>query len=192
MRSVVVGDVAVEEGRSQPDPMLYFFSALATMCLKVFSAFSVNVAACRSVIPNGFEGSTAHGDAVSDITDEADGDMGGVALLSLGELGRLDQCVLEKLALDVLLVVLEMMEDVSLFSDARLECLLSDLVKFVALLKRDRAGEVVIDGVGELGVCARGGDGKDGIWISFRTTMSERWRHLRASRDETYSSAEVS
>lgn len=121
------------------------------MCRNIFSAFAVNVAACMSVMPYGFADSTTIGDAVSDLTDAADGDRGGVALLSLGELGRLDQFVLDRLALDVLLDVLEKTDEVSLFIDERLECLPSDFVKLVALLKRDRAGEVVMNCVGEPG-----------------------------------------
>jgi len=35
-------------------PMENFFSALAMVCLSIFSAFSVNVLACINVMPYGF------------------------------------------------------------------------------------------------------------------------------------------
>jgi hypothetical protein len=39
---------------SQPDPMENFFSALATVYRKIFSAFAVKELACNNVIPYGF------------------------------------------------------------------------------------------------------------------------------------------
>jgi hypothetical protein len=146
-------------------PILYFFSAFAIICRKIFSALGVKVAACMRVMPNAFGQSGALVFSNMGLADKRgdDGDRGGVALRSFGELGRLDQLVRERLALDVLLVVLDKTEPTSLVNDDLLECLLSDFVKFVALLNRDLAGDVTTECAGETGIFGDCGDGGDGI-----------------------------
>jgi hypothetical protein len=54
IRSFVAGQVIVfvrGYGESQPDPIVYFFSALAIVWRKIFSAFAVRVLACIKEIP---------------------------------------------------------------------------------------------------------------------------------------------
>lgn len=57
IRSFVEGhgwDVVKGWDESQPDPTENFFSAFATVCRKIFSAFAVSVVACINVMPYGF------------------------------------------------------------------------------------------------------------------------------------------
>jgi len=54
MRSCVSAQVVVDVrdlGQSQPDPMENFFSALAIVCLRIFSALGVKVLACNKDMP---------------------------------------------------------------------------------------------------------------------------------------------
>lgn len=80
--------------------------------------------------------------------DDAD-EVGGNALLSLGEAGKLPHLVLDRLALDSMLLnvptldVFDTTEPVSLLSDARLECLFSTFViPVAAALNSERVGEL--------------------------------------------------
>jgi hypothetical protein len=169
--------------------MLYFFSALATACLRIFSALGDNVAAWIRLIPYGFEKSGFLGFTIDGLIDCC-GDAGGEALLSLGDDGKLDQFVLDRLELDGFLP--GNTELLSLFRDDLLECLLIDLVKLVALLKRDRTGDVVTEWMDASGSFGDSGDGREGIWTSFRTTIKERCKAFRANLLDTYSRAAVS
>jgi hypothetical protein len=74
-----------------------------------------------------------------------------------------------------------------------LECRLNDLTGDSRVESNsDRAGEEVIELLGETDLGDDVGEGADGIWMSFRTTMREMCNRFLANLEETYSRADVS
>lgn len=112
-----------------------FFSALATVCRKIFSAFTVKVLACINVILYGF------GDVgVLGCESVGLGGVGGVAVKSFGDAGRLGQFVRDNEAVDDTEIF-----EATVASDIELiELLLRERLNVVGL-NNDRAGDVVIE-----------------------------------------------
>lgn len=94
---------------------------------------------------------------------------------SFGWDGKPGQFVREKVAMD----------DAESDIEALLECRLRGLeTKSDVMLNRDRAGDVVTEWVGELDR-EGAGQGFDGTWTFFRTTIRERCNRFLAIRSET-------
>jgi hypothetical protein len=157
-----------------------FFSALAIVWRKIFSAFGVIVLACIKEIPYGFGGGVPYCELGEEQVED-DGD--GAAAASFGFDGKPGHLVREKLDED----------DVVSEIEALLDFVLKGLVGVggsEVVLNSDRAGDVAIEWSGEVD---RGGDaGAVGTWMSFRTTMREMCNRFLANRVETYSRADVS
>jgi hypothetical protein len=150
-----------------------FFSALAIVWRKIFSAFGVIVLACIKEMPYGFgEG------PYCELGEEQVEDVGeGAAAASFGCAGKPGHFVREKLGED----------NVQSEIEALLECRLSgDLVGVLeVVLKRDLAGDVATEKPGEADRGGVVGEEFAGIWMSFRTTMREICNRFLASRVET-------
>jgi hypothetical protein len=154
-------------------PMPNFFSALAIVWRKTFSALGVKVLACIKEMPYGFGGGVLHCKLGDEQVEEV-GD--GATAGSFGCAGKPGHFVREN----------EIEDDGEWETEALLEFRLSGVgtVEDV-VLKSDRAGDVVIEEPGEADREGSVGEEFAGIWVSFRTTMRERCNRFLANRLET-------
>lgn len=149
-----------------------FFSALAIVWRRIFSALAVKVLACIKEMPYEFRAGVRHCELGEEQVEE-EGD--GTAEASFGLDGNPGHWVRE----------IENVDDAESEIEALLECRLSLETVVDVALNSDRAGDVVIEWVGETDCGDNVGEELAGICTSFRTTMRERCNRFLANRLET-------